>query len=81
MKSVVYCRDNCIWCDRAMELLNSHNVSYEIVKIYKDISLEDFRSLMNYPEKLTVPQIYMNDVLIGGYEDLQRYYNEQDSSV
>ena len=66
MKIEIYTKDNCIWCDRAKNLLNSVDLAYT----EKDLSNDDERQ--NFYKKVgesvsTVPQIYIEKKRIGGF--------------
>lgn len=71
MKALIYSKPNCPWCDRAKELLAEYNIEYE----ERDVSLAPYKQelLLRVPDARTVPQIFINDVYIGGYSDLLEY--------
>jgi glutaredoxin 3 len=76
MSIVIYGKEFCNWCDRAVEVC----IQYELAYIYK--SLDDrFSGQDTYAELQelaikdniaikTVPQIWWNGKHIGGYSDL-----------
>lgn len=59
----------CPYCVRAEQLLNRKNV-HEIEKIRVDLQPELRIVMMEKTGRRTVPQIYINDVYVGGYDDL-----------
>ena len=66
---IVYGKPGCSYCKRALDLLNQSNLA----SVYIDVSLEEnSRKLEEFKEMglRTVPQVYLNDHHIGGYEDL-----------
>lgn len=69
MKIVVYSKPNCPWCVKAKELMNKLHVSYDEKVLDVDYKREDLRELVGEHLPLTVPQIFINDRRIGGYED------------
>lgn len=71
MTTVIYSKPNCIWCDRAKILLTECNMEYE----ERDVSLAPYKQelLLRVPDARTVPQIFINDIHIGGYTDLTDY--------
>lgn len=78
----IYGRTNCVWCDRAKELLLNHGLSYSFRNIETNPSyLEDF--LEDFKGKKTVPQIRIfigNEYsYIGGYEELRKWLSTQKS--
>jgi len=67
----VYTKDLCGYCDAAKSLLKSMNVRFEEAKIGTDVTREELLEVA--PGAKTVPQIVINEKLIGGYDDLVDY--------
>ena len=66
----VYSRDGCIFCDAAIELLESKGIQYEEIKVPGN---EEAEALFKMNRFRTVPQIFTDrDVYVGGYQDLKR---------
>jgi len=65
---IIYSKDQCPWCERAKSLLELHNVTYNEIKIGREITREEF--LEQFPNTRTVPQIYVGETRVGGYDDL-----------
>jgi len=69
VKYTIYSKSNCSYCDRAANLLESMNISFDVKKIDEDINvykeMQDKAPLMK-----TLPVILRDDHLIGGYNDL-----------
>lgn len=64
----IYSKSNCIFCDKAKSYFSQNDI--EFVEHNVEIS-EVFESLMKRnPNARTMPQIFINDQLIGGYTDL-----------
>ncbi len=59
----------CPFCLRAERLLNSKGVT-EIEKIRVDLDPRQREEMMNNTGRRTVPQIYINDTHVGGFEEL-----------
>ena len=75
MKVSIYTKDNCIWCDRAKILLDSKKISYN------EIDLSDDSERLKFYEKIgdnvkTVPQVFIDDIRIGGFQDLKVFLDE-----
>ena len=75
MKVLIYTKDNCIWCDRAKILLESKKISYN------EIDLSDDSERLKFYEKIgdnvkTVPQVFIDDKRIGGFQDLKVFLDE-----
>lgn len=76
MKIIVYSKNNCTYCNKAKTLLKNLGLTYEEKKY------EDFESVDALLEDIgkkvrTMPQIKINDELIGGYNQLVEYFVEQ----
>jgi len=75
LKVLIYTKDNCIWCDRAKILLDSKKISYN------EIDLSDDSERLKFYEKIgenvkTVPQVFIDDKRIGGFQDLKVFLDE-----
>ncbi len=60
----------CPYCMRARFLLDSKNVSYTDIGV--DARPELRREMMDRSGRRTVPQIWIGDRHVGGYDDLAR---------
>jgi len=69
----MYSKDNCPWCVKARALLNSIGIEFKELKLDVDYHKDDLRKLLGDNLPLTVPQVFINDKRIGGYEDLAEY--------
>lgn len=69
----VYTKPNCPWCVKAKELLNNLGVKYSELKLNEDYTREELRKLVPENLPLTVPQVFVYNKRIGGYEDLKEY--------
>lgn len=65
----MYCTAVCPYCIRAEMLLKQRGVT-EIEKIRIDSNPEQRAKMMERTGRRTVPQIYINDTHVGGYDDL-----------
>lgn len=66
---IIYSKATCPYCDFAKQLLKSKNVTYTEIAVDKDPSkLEEMLQKSN--NRRTVPQIFINDQHIGGFDDL-----------
>jgi len=64
----MYCTAFCPYCVRAEMLLKSKGV--DINKIFIDEEQDGFRDLYNLTGRRTVPQIFIGDRHVGGFDDL-----------
>ncbi len=67
-KVVVYSKSHCPYCVRAKNLLKQKGVAFEEVNL--DDKLDEFDALKKKTGQMTVPMIFINDKLIGGFSDL-----------
>ena len=74
MKVEIYTKNNCIWCDRAKLLLDSKNIEFKEIDLSDDQKREKFYNSIGENVK-TVPQIYIDDLRIGGYQDLVAWFD------
>ena len=65
----MYCTPVCPYCVRAEMLLKQRGVT-EIEKIRIDLDPEQRAIMMQRTGRRTVPQIYIGDTHVGGYDDL-----------
>lgn len=74
MRALIYTKDNCPYCVKAKALLTIKKIEYTENKIGQEITREDFISL--FPDQKTVPLIFIDDVKVGGYDQLNKYFNQ-----
>ena len=65
----MYCTAFCPYCVRAETLLKNKGVS-EITKIMVDSVPDGFKDMIELTGRRTVPQIYIGDRHIGGFDYL-----------
>ena len=73
-KVEIYSRTNCSYCVMAMNFFDSKGINYDVYsaddpKIFQEM-------LERNPHARSVPQIFIDDKLIGGYTDLIESYSE-----
>jgi glutaredoxin len=74
MRAIVWSKYNCSFCEQAKSLLKLKNINFEERKIGDGYTKEDL--LEAVPTARTVPQIFLNDKLIGGFTELRKYLEE-----
>jgi glutaredoxin 3 len=70
-KIIMYSTGFCPYCVRAESLLRSRGVT-EIEKIRIDLEPEQLTEMMKKTGRRTVPQIYIGETHVGGYDDLAK---------
>ena len=73
-KVEIYSKSNCSYCVMAMNFFDSKGISYEVYSA-DDPDIFD-EMLKRNPQARTVPQIFIDDILIGGYTDLVEKFSE-----
>ena len=66
---LMYCTAVCPYCVRAEQLLKRKGVS-DIQKVRVDLEPEQRDAMIARTGRRTVPQIYIGDVHVGGFDDL-----------
>ncbi len=68
-KIVVYTTTYCPYCTRAKQLLKNKGVNFEEIVI-EGHDQKMWQELYERSKMKTVPQIYVDDKIIGGYDDI-----------
>ncbi len=68
-KVLMYTTQQCPYCIRAKALLRHKGVSYQEIDVSEDSALRE--KMIEESGRRTVPQIFINDVPIGGFEELR----------
>jgi glutaredoxin len=71
MKAVVWSKDACPFCVQAKALLEARGIEYEERNVSKDWTREQL--LEAVPNARTLPQIFLDEVHIGGFTDLRSH--------
>ena len=71
MKAIVWSKDQCPYCDQAKALLKSRNIEFEERNIMHGWTREQL--LEAVPNARTVPQIFLDEELVGGFNELRQY--------
>ena len=74
MKAIVWSKDQCPYCDQAKALLKLRNIEFEERNIMHDWTKEQL--LEAVPNARTVPQIFLDDQLVGGFTELRTKLTE-----
>ncbi|MCW8903379.1 glutaredoxin 3 [Sedimenticola sp.] len=67
-KVVMYTTAICPYCMRAKSLLNRKGVAFEELQI--EGNRERMREMIQRSQRNTVPQIFIDDYHVGGYDDM-----------
>ena len=69
-KVVIYTTQGCPYCADAKELLNKKGVKYEEIQVDKDPN--KLAEMVKLSQKRSVPQIFIDQESIGGFDDLSK---------
>ena len=68
--AIVWSKDQCPYCDQAKALLKSRGIEYEERNVSQDWTREQL--LEAVPNARTVPQIFLDEELVGGFNELRQ---------
>lgn len=74
MKAIVWSKDACPYCDQAKALLAQKGIEFEERKIGHGYTRENL--LEAVPTARTVPQIFLDEKLIGGFTELKTFLTQ-----
>lgn len=69
----------CGYCHAAKDLLQRKGIDYQEVDAVKDH--EHAQHLLAQSGRRTVPQIFINDKPIGGFTELNQFFNSSESDL
>lgn len=69
MEAIIWTKENCSFCVRAKALLEQRGITYTERKIGAGWTKEQL--LESVPTARTVPQIFIDGLLIGGHDELK----------
>ncbi len=69
-KVIMYTTAICPYCVRAKRLLDRKGVDFEEIRI--DGDMDQMRIMMERSRRQTVPQIFIDDHHVGGFDDLAK---------
>ena len=73
--AIVWSNIGCHFCEMAKDLLKQKGIEYEDRNLAKDLKVQQL--LEAVPKARSVPQIFVDDKYIGGYDNLVKHLNEK----
>jgi len=70
MKATIWSKENCTFCVQAKQFLELKGIEFEERKIGKDWTKEQL--LEAVPTARSVPQIFLDEQYVGGYQELKQ---------
>jgi len=74
MKAIVWSKDQCPFCVQAKALLESKGIEIEERNVSKTWTKEQL--LEAVPTARTLPQVFLDDNYIGGFQELKRHFEK-----
>lgn len=71
MTVIMYSKPNCAYCVRAKSFMEMRNIEFVERKVGVDTTREELMEAA--PNARTVPQIFVNGELVGGYTEFVSY--------
>ena len=75
MRATVWSKDQCPYCVMAKDLLRAQGMEYEERNISQGTWTRE-QLMEAVPGARTLPQIFIDDQLIGGYDQLKKYFQK-----
>ena len=72
---VVYSKDQCIFCDKAINLLKVNAKEHIVYKLGKDFDRDTILEM--FPDARSFPIITLDKEFIGGYNELEKLLKEE----
>ncbi len=67
----IYTADYCSYCHQAKQLLDRKSIQYTEIRV--DLNPEKRTEMIERTGRRTIPEILIDDELIGGFDDLWAY--------
>ena len=78
MKIVIYSKNNCQFCTKAKHLVKTLGLEYEEKSLEKDFGSDPVKLVEDIGKQVrTMPQIKIDDKLVGGYNQLIEYFADK----
>ena len=76
MEITIYSKNNCVFCNKAKHLVKTLGLTYEEKKMEEFDSPQAMLEDIGKPVR-TMPQIKIDDKLVGGYNQLIEYFADK----
>ena len=77
MRAIVWSKPMCGYCVKAKSLLKNRGIEYEEKNIAEGHDIQEMLKLV--PNARTMPQIFIEDKHVGGYDQLEKFLGEQNA--
>ena len=78
MKIVIYSKNNCQFCTKAKHLVKTLGLEYVEKSLEKDFDSNPIKLVEDIGKQVrTMPQVKIDDKLVGGYNQLIEYFADK----
>ena len=78
MQITIYSKNNCVYCTKAKNLVKNLGLDYTEKSLEKDFGSDPSKMLEDIGKNVrAMPQIKIDDELVGGYNQLIEHYNKE----
>ena len=78
MKITIYSKNNCQFCTKAKHLVKTLGLEYAEKSLEKDFGSDPIKLVEDIGKQVrTMPQIKIDDKLVGGYNQLIEYFADK----
>ena len=70
-KVIIYGTLMCPYCFSAKRMLKQHGIEFNEIRVDQNMKLK--QEMINKSGRFTVPQIFINEYHVGGYDDLVKH--------
>ena len=78
MKIVIYSKNNCQFCTKAKHMVKTLGLEYTEKSLEKDFESDPSKMIEDIGKPVrTMPQIKIDDKLVGGYNQLIEYFADK----
>ena len=78
MQITIYSKNDCVYCTKAKNLVKNLGIEYNELKLEKDFDNDPGKLLEHIGKNVRqMPQIKIDDELIGGFNQLVEYFEKQ----
>lgn len=71
----IYTKNSCPYCDMAKNLLKNKGATWKEINLSKEPEKTD-EMMQRADGRMTVPEIFIDNKLVGGYDDLAKLERE-----
>lgn len=78
MEIEIYTKDNCSFCEQAKQMIKQKCLEYTEHYLNEKDKIDELFERVGHPVR-SVPQIFIDSEYIGGYNEFNKIFKDQDS--